>query len=302
MSVFADPRDEGRALLELVSDGEHPIELRYRDSEGRWHKRFADTPAEADEAASRLTRHADVFVGVLPRLGRSGEDERRYAPSRVLWCDCDSVRSVGKLMMFEPTPTAIVHSGGVDGDTPKCHGYWALTAPLAANEVERHALRLVHHFESDPAVAEPARVMRLPGSRSFKTGRIARLERFTGEVHAIGDVTGGLEDAPTSKSTAGRGEYQSPAALVPWHERHPVLKAFAVHLVRGGITDEACILSHLWHEFARSCEPLPEPEPGSIEALAAWASRSRIADRERTYAAWLREHPDWLAPWDRGTP
>jgi len=196
VSAFADPREERRALLELVADGEHPIELRYRLDEQNWRKRFAASPAEADEAAARLTGRADVYVGMLPRLGRTGEEQRRYAPARVLWADCDSDRSVRKLQLFEPTPTAVGRSGGIDGATPKRHGYWGLVEALPAEDVRRHLLRLAHHFESDPAVADAGHVMRVPGSRSYKTGRVARLESFTGEAHALEAITGGLEDSP----------------------------------------------------------------------------------------------------------
>jgi hypothetical protein len=207
---FADPREERRVLLDLVADGEHPIELRYRLGEREWRKLFADSPAEANEAASRLTGRADVYVGMLPRLGRDGEDQRRYAPARLLWVDSDTERSVRKLWLFDPTPTAIVRSGGVDGDTPKRHAYWLLAEPLPAEDVKRHALRLAHHFESDPAVADAGRVMRVPGSRSYKTGRVARLESFTGEAHALTDVTGALDDAPSYVA-----DNQLPAAAMP---------------------------------------------------------------------------------------
>ena len=242
MSAFADPREERRALLELVADGEHLIELRYRLTERGWDKRFAESPAEADEAAARLTRRADVYVGMLPRLGRTGDEQRRYAPTRVLWADCDTGRSVRKLELFESTPTAVVRSGGVDGATAKRHGYWLLAEPLATEDVRRHALRLAHHFESDPAVADAGHVMRVPGSRSYKTGRVARLEAFTGEAHALAEVTGGLEDSPRyvpdGSPRAAKSADELAALFVDRYaegERHDRFRSVAGVLLRRGV-------------------------------------------------------------------
>ena len=127
MSATADLRAARRQWFALLCDLEHPLEVRYRTRTGGWCKEWATTPEQADDHAARLTagRH-DVYAGMLPRIGRTGDDQRRYAPSRVLFADCDTARSVRKLDMFEPTPTATVQSGGVDGDTRKVHAYWLL--------------------------------------------------------------------------------------------------------------------------------------------------------------------------------
>lgn len=81
---------------------------------------------------------------------------------------------------------------------------------------------------------------------------------------------------------AGAGEHQPPRdRLRAGDGRWPYLKDIAVHLVRGGITDQPMILALLWAAFRHGCEPEPPPEPGKLEALAAWAARSDIAFRER---------------------
>ena len=196
MSAFVDPREGRRALLSLVDDGEHLIELRgFCDIWPAPRKRWARTAADADEIAASLTpRDVDVHVGMAPRLGREGDDERRYAPLRVLWADCDSERAVAKLAMFEPPPTAVVLSGGLDGTARKRHAWWALTEPVLADDAPAHLRRLAHHLDADPASCDAARVLRLPGSRSHKTGRVARLDAFTGETYALDEITGELPD------------------------------------------------------------------------------------------------------------
>ena len=82
-------------------------------------------------------------------------------------------------------------------------------------------------------------------------------------------------------TTAGCGEHEPPAGLIPYRHRHPYLKDFAVRLARAGVTDERRLLEHLRVEFELSCEPMPAPASGSLEALAEWAATTRIAGRER---------------------
>ncbi len=78
---------------------------------------------------------------------------------------------------------------------------------------------------------------------------------------------------------------RDPDERVPHGARHTHLKDFSVRLARAGVTDERVILAHLWTHFRETCDPEPPPEPGRIEKLAAWATSSDIAERERR-----REH------------
>jgi hypothetical protein len=186
------------AYFAMLADGEHPIELRARRGE-RWRKHFAATPEQADRlAAGLIAEGCDTYAAALPRLGRDRDAQLSYAPARVLVGDLDSARAVRKCELFEPQPSAIVESGGVDGDgTPKQHAYWPLTRPLSAGDYRRHASRLAHHLEADPGSTDAAHIFRVPGSRHHETGRVARLVRFTGEAVDLHELTGDLPDAPT---------------------------------------------------------------------------------------------------------
>jgi Bifunctional DNA primase/polymerase, N-terminal len=82
-------------------------------------------------------------------------------------------------------------------------------------------------------------------------------------------------------TTAGCGDHRPPAELVPYRHRHPYLRDFCVRLLRAGITDQGDIAAHLRLEFDRRCVPQPPPKPGYFEAYALWATRTRIAARER---------------------
>jgi hypothetical protein len=82
-------------------------------------------------------------------------------------------------------------------------------------------------------------------------------------------------------TTAGRGEQQSLGEPIPYRRRHPHLRDAAVRMARAGITDERRLTAYLELEFRLSCVPSPRPAPGYFHAIARWAARTRIADRER---------------------
>ena len=110
--------------------------------------------------------------------------------------DCDGEDCVAALGAFEPEP-AIVIGSGTGGN---CHAYWLLTAPLARDELERANRRLAHALGADPASADAARILRVPGTFSHKHEPptpvdAIRLDRDR-RVDAI-DVVGGLLDPPT---------------------------------------------------------------------------------------------------------
>jgi hypothetical protein len=85
------------------------------------------------------------------------------------------------------------------------------------------------------------------------------------------------------RTTAGVGELK-PRPLIAHGERHDALKDFAVRQVRGGILDQHLIEVALKSYFEAACEPLPKPRRDEFAKHAAWAIKSKIADRERMYA------------------
>jgi hypothetical protein len=84
---------------------------------------------------------------------------------------------------------------------------------------------------------------------------------------------------------AGRSEQEAPERKIAAGEgRHAHCLDFAVRLARAGVVDRERLLEHLRLEFRLSCEPDPPPARGFFEGLADWATKSRIAARERTDA------------------
>jgi hypothetical protein len=173
------------------------LELRYRLDDGQRMGQVFDHPDRVRGLATRaiaLGRRTDVYVGCAPRTRRyGGRDavERAF----VLWADCDGEDAVAALAEFEPAPAIVIASGS----GPNCHAYWPLAEPLARDDVERANRRLAYALDADPASADAARILRVPGTLSWKhdppTGVDAIRLDTDRRVHAV-DVVGSLPDPP----------------------------------------------------------------------------------------------------------
>src|SRR3954470_18774261 len=173
------------------------LELRYRLEDGQRMGQVFDPPARLRGLATRavaLGRRTDVYVGCAPRTRRhGGRDAVRRA--FVLWADCDGDHAVAALGEFDPAPAIVIASG----TGSNCHAYWPLSAPLPRDEVERANRRLAHALGADPASADAARILRVPGTFSYKHSpptpvdavRLDPQRRVRAE-----DVVGALSDPP----------------------------------------------------------------------------------------------------------
>jgi hypothetical protein len=179
------------------------LELRYRLEDGQRMGQVFDRPDRLRGLATRaiaLGRRTDVYVGCAPRTRRHGG---RDAVERafVLWADCDGEAAVAALAQFDPAPTIVIGSGS---DT-NCHAYWPLTEPLTRDEVERANRRLAHALGADPASADVARILRVPGTLSHKHDpptRVDALRLEPGVRVNVADVVGGLPDPPAPARAA----------------------------------------------------------------------------------------------------
>jgi hypothetical protein len=181
------------------------IELRYRLDDGQRMGQVFDRPDRLRGLATRaiaLGRRTDVYVGCAPRTRRHGGRDA-VARAFVLWAGCDGEDAVAALCDFEPVPAIVVASGSGSN----CHAYWTIDAPLGRDDVERANRRLAHALGADPASADAARILRVPGTLSYKHDPPTAVEAIrldAGRRVDVADVVGSLPDppAPTPARTA----------------------------------------------------------------------------------------------------
>src|SRR5215217_7315736 len=185
------------AALAGTARGGELLELRYRLEDGQRMGQVFDRPHRLRGLATRaiaLGRRTDVYVGCAPRTRRHGG---RDAVERafVLWADCDGEQAVAALSEFEPTAAIVIASG----TGSNCHAYWPLTEPLPRDEVEAANRRLAHALRADPASADAARILRVPGTLSHKHDPPTLVEALRLDPDRrleADDVVGGLADPP----------------------------------------------------------------------------------------------------------
>ena len=182
-----------------------------------WH---LDPTAAAEEAAT-LPEGLNVFYGVTARLNEGGKKEHITGCPGV-WQDLDFGRyedgeagAWAALASFPLAPTTVTHTGG------GLQATWEFVAPLTNRQLfpafedllSRHA-RLLN---SDPAVAEVARVMRLPGSHNNKkkygTPRPVTIVRFNPErlytLHDFERVLPAPPEAARPQTAYPRGNHRT---------------------------------------------------------------------------------------------
>jgi hypothetical protein len=216
----------------------HEIELRAfhpvsRNVLGRFFTR------DPGEAVGFALKHAgaNIFFGVATREG--GGDKKSCREIVALWADLDfkdsSELDVWEQVLAYPLrPSLIIQSG--DG----LHVYWLLLDKVGAvaETVEPILRGLQRALHGDPACAELARILRLPGTVNYKYTpprrceileadwrRRYRFEQFTSLAVANGKTEA---KAPVDKS----------GGMIPEGARHRTLVSLAGTMRRRGMTAE----------------------------------------------------------------
>ena len=248
----------------------------------------------------------------MDRLTGGGAENRPLS-----WALAYASRLDWRVLPVEPDAKRPLTPNGVNDATTDLHQIMAwrqrwpdanvgiATGYPGPHVLDIDAVAKFHWFkatETAPTVATPR-----PGRHHYFEGNNGRTIKLDyGELRGVGSYvvappsivngreyvwtlapTGALPPVPDLGERAGRrcgvGELEAlpEGELIPYGQRHPYLCGVCAHLLRAGITDKRRLLAHLRCEFELSCEPLPEPEPGSIESLAMWGPTSDIAKRER---------------------
>lgn len=113
------------------------------------------------ELIIRLGKQQDTYVGVLPRVKRSGRGEA-VEVGHLVWVDLDDAEAVQAADAFPIPPSMKLSSGNGE------HRYWVLDSPTPAAEIVEANRRLANHLGGDLAATDRARIMRAPSTLNHK--------------------------------------------------------------------------------------------------------------------------------------
>ncbi len=171
-------------LTALHQGCEGLCELRALPSQARTFVRLGDEGAAAQFATTRASEN--VYVAIATRKDKSSGALINCQHLGALFVDIDfkatpEAEARPRLARFALPPSAIVHSGG------GIHVYWFLrepmTLPTETSLVGALLRRLAHALGGDLNAAEPARVLRLPGTlnQKYAPPRIVTVELLDAE-------------------------------------------------------------------------------------------------------------------------
>ena len=160
-------QDELARYTACVFEPTDIVEIRQLPSgKSTWHE--ADKLTEAAVSLIYDNQHSQhIYVGANPRRARGGTKSKDVVCTRCLFVDFDGITidEVKKRWLDAslPTPTITIASGhGV-------HAYWRLSAPVLDMALwSKLQKKLIALLDSDPAIHDPARIMRLPGFTNHK--------------------------------------------------------------------------------------------------------------------------------------
>ncbi len=220
----AIPQQHAARLLVAAVLGNEPegalVELRHRRRGEPMRREFiaADQPLLAVRRARYLALTADVWLGAAPRRRRHGgvdAIERAW----VLWTDVDGQAGVEALRAFRPAPSIVVRTG----TGPNCHAWWGLREPLRPDHAQRANRRLAYRLGGDQRATDAARILRVPGTRSFKHEPPAPVEcvHLDLAVYTAREIVGDLPDPPERLRPAP--ERERPVTALPSARSNDVL-------------------------------------------------------------------------------
>jgi hypothetical protein len=252
------------------------LELRALPSRARIFVRAANPAALL---ARFLQQHADenCYVGAATRRTMDNGTAENCHELWTLYIDIDFAHvaeavALERLARFPVPASVIVRTGG------GVHAYWALKEPfLLPDEAEAAASvlrRLAQHFESDPAVAETARVLRVPGTMNIKytPPRPVELIPITPGLRVnVSEVLEWLPADPERPTARPRVDRSSSHRISPG-ARNATLYRIGRALHARGVSPAATRAALRTENAERCTPPLPVAE---VDAIAAHAIDQR---------------------------
>lgn len=158
--------DMSQARFHLAALSQHDrygwIEIRVL-RKGPPIQRFFSTFVDAANFAVEVGKHADAYVGVVPRRLRQGGRDALVPKSHFMWVECDTSTSLTRALDMALPPQLVIRSSPGKG-----HCYWPLAEPLALDWLEKANRRLAWALGADMKATDAARILRVAGTRNHK--------------------------------------------------------------------------------------------------------------------------------------
>jgi len=160
-------RDELARYTACVFEPTDIIEIRRLPSgKCTWHQ-AGELAAAVESLAWDNQQKQHIYIGANTRRARGGTKSTDVACAYCLFVDFDGITADDAKYRWNntglPTPTITIASGhGV-------HAYWRLTEPITDMKLwSKLQKKLIALLDSDSAIHDPARIMRLPGFTNHK--------------------------------------------------------------------------------------------------------------------------------------
>lgn len=178
MTIIAHSGDDGDAdaaptakiaqFVETIFEAEDRVELRLLPRGIQRFVNATEVPQQARWLMAQNQAGQNIYIGVNPRLSTGGSTNADVSIFRCVFVDFDDCSSAEEAVTRVkaaglPLPTMTVWSGH------GLHLYWRLDEPITdPNQWRALQRRLIAALKSDPAIHDPARIMRLPGFFNLK--------------------------------------------------------------------------------------------------------------------------------------
>jgi len=176
---------------------------------------------QAEQLQKFNAKGFNIYAGPNPRRekGQSGDEAVKLC--RCLFADFDDVIGSAVISSADivsaqieekqlPKPTLLINSGhGI-------HVYWRLTKPLESDKWRQLQQRLNLTIDSDPAIKNPERLMRLPGFKNVKAEPVdcSIISAEPGQVYDLADIVKHLAKLPKPKPvTTGTAAGKRPGPM-----------------------------------------------------------------------------------------
>lgn len=159
----------------------------------------------------------DAYFGVVPRIRAGGTAQDARSVTSVLWADVDDKRFGNRERAFWSISSAAIEPSILVDSGHGFHAYWLLDHEVAMNHAS-NAMRGIAKLIGGDAVADAARILRVPGTHNYKTEPAVpvRVLRLSDKRYRFSDF------APFAELADGLETFNGPSEIEQIRERPAV--------------------------------------------------------------------------------